>query len=79
MTAGHMVSEAAEVLDAIVLHDHLSKVRDELGDTLACLVHLCTRLGISPEDLVTSAINKLNQRFIFRLDSPSNADLGGEG
>jgi NTP pyrophosphatase (non-canonical NTP hydrolase) len=62
-TAIHLVSEAAEVADAISLKEQLDVVVDELGDTLACLVHLCVGRGITEQQLIAAALKKLGQRF----------------
>ena len=69
LTAGHMVSEAAEVLDSILFNESTEEIQYEMADTLACLVHLAIMLNVTPEQLTASCLHKLGIRFTTAKDA----------
>ncbi|MBF6589959.1 MAG: nucleoside triphosphate pyrophosphohydrolase family protein [Ktedonobacterales bacterium] len=58
--------EVAEALKKALFHDHpldTQELCDELGDVLWYWVFLCETLGLSPDEVVASNIEKRRKRY----------------
>lgn len=80
-----LVGEAGEVADLLkkgIFHQHginLPKVAKELGDVLWYVAALCTRLGLTLDEVMSLNIAKLKERYpdgyspaasVARVDAP---------
>jgi NTP pyrophosphatase (non-canonical NTP hydrolase) len=63
VTAGHTVTEAAELMQAVAFKHPRQAVLDEMADTVCCVCHLAIALGIAEEEIAEAAVRKLALRI----------------
>ena len=65
--AGGELVELAEVVghddDSVHNKNFETRLQEELGDTMSCLIHLAVKHDIRPNELARTIIKKLSKRF----------------
>jgi NTP pyrophosphatase (non-canonical NTP hydrolase) len=59
---GKFFEEAGEMSGAVIKMKDMEEVKLEMGDVFVTLVILCAQLGITPEEALSAAYNKISGR-----------------